>query len=106
MTPHLSPEAPFNLGSAATRPGVDSHQSPDEYLTGAQVARHLNVGLETVLGLRKRGHLPPACKFGKLVRWPRRVIEVWARERQEAPAGRRAPALQWQGQELQRLGNS
>ena len=102
--PHPSSGAPISLESASAGPGQETQQSPTEYLTGAQVARHLNVSLETVRGWRKRGHLPPACKFGKLVRWPRRVIETWARERQEAPAGRHTPALQWQGQELQRLG--
>jgi len=74
------------------------------YLSMQGVAEFVSVPLETVRGWRKRGILPPACKLGKHVRWPRETIERWARERQERRPGRRFPAIQCDRQALQGAG--
>jgi len=54
-----------------------------EYLSPEGVAQHLGVTVHAVRAWRKRGMLPPACKFGKLVRWIRGDIDKWAVDKKE-----------------------
>ena len=54
-----------------------------EYLSPEGVAQHLGVTVHAVRAWRKRGMLPPACKFGKLVRWVRGDIDKWAVDKKE-----------------------
>jgi len=61
-----------------------------DYLSVEDVAAHLGVKVGTVRAWRERGVLPPANKFGKLVRWPRQDIEAWARQHQEHVGRRRS----------------
>lgn len=48
-----------------------------ELLDVVAVGRLLNCSARHVLRMADRGKLPPAVKFGKLTRWPRRAIESW-----------------------------
>jgi excisionase family DNA binding protein len=61
---------------------------PDEVLlTAADLARRLNCSERTVRRMRLAGHLPPAVRLGKLVRWQPQAIERWIAQRLEPAAG-------------------
>lgn len=59
------------------------------YLDVPGLAGYLRVSVNTIRHWRKRGMLPPACKLGRLVRWPRPAIDQWAAGRMEATRKRR-----------------
>jgi excisionase family DNA binding protein len=59
------------------------------YLDVPGLAAYLRVSVNTIRHWRKRGILPPACKLGRLVRWPRVAIDQWAAARNEATRKRR-----------------
>lgn len=60
------------------------------YLSMADMATYLGVTISTVRAWRKRGLLPPAYKFGRLVRWSRATIDQWVAARAEETRKRRA----------------
>ena len=60
-----------------------------EYLGVADLADYLGISVNTIRHWRKRGMLPPACKLGRLVRWPRIAIDQWAAAHNEATRKRR-----------------
>lgn len=45
------------------------------FVDAAELATFLRVDERHVAALRQRGHLPPAVRFGRSVRWPRRAID-------------------------------
>ena len=65
-----------------------------EYLSPEGLARHLGVTVHAIRAWRKRGKLPPACKFGKLVRWVRGDIDKWVIEKKEKLARRSRIAVE------------
>jgi len=69
-----------------------------QYLSPEGVAAHLGVPVNTVRDWRRRGLLPPALKLGRLVRWPVKTIDDWAKSRQERSGRRPVNNLQLTGQ--------
>jgi excisionase family DNA binding protein len=49
-----------------------------------QLARRLGVSVRTIHRMKDAGTLPPAIRFGKLLKWPRKTIEAWLDEQAES----------------------
>jgi len=66
-------------------PLLQAKENPptEEYLTPEDLAALLKVSINTVRAWRRLGKLPTCLKLGKLVRWPKTVIDEWAQNHQE-----------------------
>ncbi len=64
--------------------------SPRRYLTTADAARYLAIGLQTLPKLRLRGSGPQYLKFGRSVRYAIEDLDAWARSRKRRSTSDRA----------------
>ena len=77
--------------TAAFSPPTDPN-APRDALTfsAAQLARALGCSARHVWRLHDAGQLPPAVRIGRLVRWPRKLIEEWIAD--GCPPARHCPS--------------
>ena len=73
-----------------------------KYLSITDVATKLSVSIHAVTAWRKRGEMPVAYKFGKLVRWLEIDIDKWVNEKKEMKR-KKDEHMEWLGQHLDML---
>ena len=66
-------------------PNTDGNGMPSEFLTAAEVAAWLRVGLSTIYNWRASGRIPSAT-FNGVVRFPREELMGWMQQHTSCPS--------------------
>jgi excisionase family DNA binding protein len=84
-------------GSVLTAPVINK-----DFLSIEDVAAYFGININTAWKWRQKNKLPPAYKFGKLVRWRKEDVDVWAEKHREDLTATPTLRLQYRHQALQK----